>query len=122
MLGVVFVPINSTEFRQFEIDGYGPDGANAEINSVFFARADRTSDEKLFVMVSWHTNNGALYRTYIYEKPQLNSGRRKLTYLAQLSQAFGMECDSCPHSDHPGRPARYKTAADVKAELKRLIK
>lgn len=120
ILGVIFIPINSTEFKKFEIDGYGPEGANAEINAFFFAKTDRPSDEKLFVMVSWHTNNGVLYSTHIYEKPQLNSSESKLVYLEQLSQTFGMECDYCPAN--PERPAKYKTAADVKAQLRRLIK
>jgi hypothetical protein len=120
VLGIIFVPVNATEYKKFEIDGYGPEGANAEINSFFFAKTDRSSDEKLFVMVSWHTNNGVLYSAHIYEKPQLNSSESKLVYLEQLSQTFGMECDHC--SVDPSRPAKFKTAADVKAELKRLMK
>ena len=122
VLGVVFVPISPTEYRHFEIDGYGPEGANAEINSFFFARTDKTSDEKLFVMVSWHNNNGVLYSTYVYDKPQLTSATTKLTYLKELSQRFGLECDYCSDGDKPGKPAKFKKAADVKAELKKLIK
>jgi hypothetical protein len=122
VLGVIFVPVNLTEYAEFEIDSYGPEGGNAEIDAVFFAKADKSSDKKLVVMVSWHTNNGVLHRTYIYEKPQLNSNEGKLVYLQQLSQPFGLECDSCPYGDHPRQPAKYKTAAAVKAELRKLVK
>lgn len=120
VLGVIYIPINATEFKRFEIDGYGPEGSNAEINSVFFAKTEKSSEEKLFVMVSWHTNNGVLYSTHIYEKPELTSSESKLVYLAQLSQTFGMECDHCP--SNPDRAAKFKTAADVKAELRRLFR
>jgi hypothetical protein len=120
VLGVIYIPINATEFKRFEIDGYGPEGSNAEINSFFFAKTDRSFEDKLFVMVSWHTNNGVLYSTHVYEKPELTSSKSKLVYLAQLSQTFGMECDQCPAD--PNRAAKFKTAADVKAELRRLFK
>jgi hypothetical protein len=122
VLGIAFLPVNSAEYRKFEIQGYGPEGATAQINSVFFSNTDNQSDKKLFVMVSWHTNAGVLYSTYAYEKPQLNSGSKSLVRLEKLSQTFGMECDYCPNSDQPNKPARYKTAADVKAELKRRMK
>ncbi len=122
VLGVVFIPVGAIEYRRFEIDGYGPEGAPAQINSVFFSNADNNSDKKLFVMVSWHNNAGVLYGTYIYEKPQMTSSEVKLIYLERLSETFGRECDYCPYSDHPNAPAKYKTAADVRAELKKRVK
>ncbi len=122
VLGILFLPTSSTEYRQLEIDGYGPEGATAQINSVFFSNTDLQSDKRLFVMVSWHTNAGVLYRTYIYEKPQLPPTAERLSFLERLSQQFAMECDHCPYGDHPNSPAKYKTAADVKAELRRQMK
>jgi hypothetical protein len=122
VLGVIFVPINSNQYERFKIDVYGPEGVAAQINSVFFAKTDKTSDAKLFVLVSWPANNGALYETLIYEKPEKNSKENMLIRFNKFNNTFGVECDYCPSSDHPDKAAKYKTAADVKAELKKLIK
>lgn len=117
VLGVIFMPVNSNEYRKYEIDSYGPVAGDAEINSVFFAKTEAASDKSLFVMVKWHGKHGVLYSTYIYEKPNLNTSKNKLVYLEKMSEVFKMECDYCPTSNHPGWPAKFKTAAEVKAEL-----
>jgi hypothetical protein len=121
ILGVMFIPINSTEYKQFTIDSYGPAGVTAEIRSVFFAKTDKTSEAKLFVMVSWPNHSGTLYDTLIYEKPKLNSGEDYLTPFKKFGEMF-LGCDFCVNSDKPDSPAKYRNAADVKAKLKQLIK
>jgi hypothetical protein len=122
VVGLILVPTSKNKYEILEIDTYGPEGANAEIKSIFFAKSEMKEEKKMFVIVSWSNNSGTLYATYAYDRPQPNSGAEKLVPLVKLSSIFGMECNYCPYSGNPEEPAKYKTAADVKAELKRRMK
>ena len=123
--GYVFVPVSSTKYEKILIDGYGAEGGYPKIESVFFARTDKTKEKKLIVIVSWEQNHailqGTLYETYIYSFPKNTPYPKKLNYLEALSEKLSGGCDCWrPAEDGPSTKAKYKTAADVKLALKKL--
>ena len=69
LTGKLFLPIAARKYEVLEIDSYGPEGRTAEIDSVFFAHTDSSTEKALFVLVSWHPNPGDLFRTFAYRKP-----------------------------------------------------
>jgi hypothetical protein len=122
VVGLYFLPISENKYEKLEIDTYEPEGNPAEVQSVFFANDQIGGNKKMFVIVAWHNHAGDLYKTYAYDKPVPGATLSKLVFLERLSEPFAMEGDHSSQSEHPNRPAKYKTAADVKAELKRRMK
>jgi hypothetical protein len=115
----LFVPGQSDAYERVLIDTYEQEGADPNIESLFFAGTDKTSDKKLFVIVSWDQNHatvkGTLYQTFIYALTPKSSGVQP-QYLKSLSDKLSGGCD-CWRSDGPAGKAKYKTAAEVKAGL-----
>ena len=115
----LFVPGQSDSYERVLIDTYEPEGADPHIESLFFAGIDKTSDKKLFVIVSWEQNHatvkGALYQTFIYALTPKSAGVHP-QYLKSLSDKLSGGCD-CRRADGPASKAKYKTAAEVKAGL-----
>ena len=111
--GKLYLPIAARVYEVLEIDSYGPEGRTAQIDSVFFAKADRSIDKALIVLVSWHPNPGDLFRTFAYRKPTLI---RPPTQLAPHDIALKLDggCIYC-------RKAPV-TAAEVKRKLESLSK
>ncbi len=111
VIGVFLVPISKNKYEKIEIDTYGPEGRNANIESVFFAKVGRSEDKKLFVLVAWYPNPGDLYRTFVYEKPSLKL-KTKLNLLKQIGLDVDGGCISCRKE--------ATTAAKIKTKLREL--
>ncbi|RFB73224.1 MULTISPECIES: hypothetical protein [unclassified Herbaspirillum] len=118
----LFVPKQSDSYERVLIDTYEPEGADASIESIFFSSIDKTSDKKLFVIVSWEQNHaivkGTLYQTFIYSLTP-KSADAKPQYLQALSDKLSGGCD-CWRADEPASKARYKNAAQVRAGLLKI--
>jgi hypothetical protein len=118
----LFVPKQSDAYERVLIDTYEPEGADANIESIFFASTDKSSDKKLFVIVSWEQNHaivkGTLYQTFIYALTPKSAGVTP-RYLTSLSDKLSGGCD-CWHADEPAGKAKYKNAAEVRAGLLKM--
>jgi len=118
----LFVPKQSDVYERVLIDTYEPEGADPNIESIFFASTDKTLDKKLFVIISWEQNHaivkGTLYQTFIYALTP-KSADVNPQYLKSLSDKLSGGCD-CWRSDEPASKAKYKTAAEVRAGLLKM--
>lgn len=117
------------QVKKEKIDHYTEDGGCPEIESVFFEKL--RNKEYVFVMVVWHQNHqgagvyGEDYQTYAYTKngKGILSLDRKISKDKNLSGfEGGVDCinDSNPNGDdHCEKTYKYKTAAALKAYLKK---
>ena len=113
---MLFVQNSLLQYNKYLIGDYEIEGVTAEINSVFFEKVGKAHEKDLFVMVSWTTRNNAVYSTYIYQPPAMDSKTDKLVYLEDLSkQFFSMELGS-------DQRAVYTTASEIRAALKKMDK
>ena len=123
IIGYLYVPISNNNYRKVLIDTISSDGGDPEIISVFFANADKDSTKELVVLCKYpqvhYDYGGDFYETFIYDNPTDTTER--LTYFNELSKKFfGCECNWRKEEKRKPETAKFKTAKDVKAELKRL--
>ena len=122
IVGFAYIPIAGATYEKIEIDTFESEGGNPRIETVFFANADKINDKNLIIIVSWKQNHaavqGTLYLTFVYACPNTSPHPQKLTYLKSISETLSGGCD-CWGDNEPPRKAKFKTAADVKAALKR---
>lgn len=121
-IGYAFLPDSVHGYRRVEIGLIGHDGAEPEIQSVFFANADSISGPELVVMATWRIYNyfvgGVIYGTHVYALRPSADGRR-FVYLEDVSEKVSGTCD-CDRRDEPDETSRFKTAAEVRAGLRAL--
>lgn len=119
--GFVLVPFTAGQYEKIAIDHFGVEGGDPKIETVFFASVGSDPKKRLFIIVSWpviHADvNGTLYATYAYDPPV--PGTKKLVYLERLSDQLSGGCD-CVRTDEPSSKAKFKTAADIRAALKKM--
>ncbi|WP_433694029.1 hypothetical protein [Herbaspirillum seropedicae] len=118
--GLLFLQKTDGRYDQLQVDHFDPEGGNPKIESIFFESVAGYSSKILFIIVSWEQNHavlkGRLYETFTYAAP--GPGQGKLTYLEALSDKFSGGCE-CWRLDEPATKARFKTASDVRAVLRR---
>lgn len=122
--GYVFVPIQNNIYKRVFIDSYGQEGADAEIEAVFFANANKDKAKEFFVICSWDQSShatlaGKLYQAYVYDNINFNNPPAELTPLKQFDKIFGMEMEGHGDDNVP-QHATYKTAASIRKKLKQL--
>ena len=105
--GYLFAPISPGKYEKIEIDTFEPEGRDAQIDSVFFARIPGSKERKMFILVSWHPNPGDLYQTFVYNHPQ---GTAKVSRDYELGMRVDGGCQYC-------RKVRT-TASEVKRKIK----
>ena len=120
--GYIFVPVANSRYAKIFIDTYAEEGATAEIESVFFANADKDLDKELGVLVSWDQSrhygmSGKLYQVYFYDYPKFISKNIKLKPIEM--KKFKMEFDGTNDTGEKSG-AIFNTTSKIKAELKRL--
>ncbi|MEO7533288.1 MAG: hypothetical protein ABIU30_05570 [Ferruginibacter sp.] len=123
IIGYLYIPTSLTSYRKVLIDTIFPDGGDPEIISVFFANADKDSRKELIVLCKYpqvhYDYGGAFYETFIYDNPSNNT--EHLSYFNELSEKFwGCECAWRAEEKRRPEKAKFKTAKDVKAKLKKL--
>ncbi|MCF6350603.1 MAG: hypothetical protein L3J23_06170 [Flavobacteriaceae bacterium] len=118
----MYTSTNKQTYHKSIIDIYEPAGRNAKIESVFFDNVDKDNTRELIILCSWvqrlqKTAEGKLFETYIYDLKQ-NEEDFELVYLNEISNHFGIEFEGV--QDGVERKAKYKTAIDIKRELKSI--
>jgi hypothetical protein len=117
--GRLYVPLGKGSYRTIPFGPIEENGGYPEVISVFFANADKDKAKELVVLVKHdqrhYDYSGAFYGAYIYDNPGTDS---TLTYLEDLSEKFnGCECG---WREGKEETAKYKTASEVKAGLKKM--
>ena len=121
IVGFLYFETQKQLYQKILIDTFD---LNDKIESVFFANADTDKDKELCILLSNKPDeyvckcDGTYYSTRVYDKPNFDSKIDRLKYLREISIKF--DC-----FDGVGRwnyieEAKYKTADDVKKELKHL--
>ena len=121
-IATIFVKGINQEYERSIIDTIPNEGGDPHIESVFFANADKDQKTEMIIISSWLVRHldvsGTLYATSIYGHLN-NRGKGRLSLLKALSDRLsgGFECI---WSDGTSKVSKYRTAVDVKKELKRL--
>ncbi len=123
LIGYLYIPGDKEDsYYPVLIDSIPDEGGAPELSSIFFVHAHLDGSKAIAVLVTYnqihYDYDGTIYETHIYDAPSLTSPPPRLNYLKQLSEPF----DGCECGFRDGREekAKYKTAGDVKKELKRL--
>ena len=120
--GYVFVPKSAGVYQKILIYNFEPEGGTPKIEAFFFANADKDKAKELVVICSWDVNhydvNGTLYQTYVFDDISSDKNQPKLKFLENVSKKVSGGCDC--DGDGANINRKYKTAAQVKAGLKKL--
>jgi hypothetical protein len=121
IIGYIFLPQDANTYQKILIGTFEPEGGPPQIEAVFFANADTDKAKELIVICSWlqrhYDFNGTLYGTFVFDNP--HAGPTELTFLESVSKRVSGDCE-CEWRNGKKRTSRYKTAASVRAGLKRL--
>jgi hypothetical protein len=122
--GYIFIKTAENVYNRIYIDRYFPEGADAEIESVFFANADNDKEKELIVLCSWDQNrhaapiSGKLYQIYFYDNINSQNLPKTLAVL-NLETTFKFEFDGTNDAGEVSK-AKYINVYQIKQELKRL--
>jgi hypothetical protein len=120
--GYAFLPDSAPRYRRVLIGRLEHDGGDPEIRSVFLANADGNPGPELVVIVGRDLYNyfvaGTLYDTYVYARPSA-AAADSFVHLGEVSGKVSGGCE-CDRRDAAHETSRFKTAAEVKAGLRRL--
>ena len=122
-VGYAFIPTGSNSYRRVLIDTFYENGGAPKIESVFFVNTDKDKQREIAIIVSTENThraegiNGSYYYTYFYDSPNIQAPQERLKMFKSLSEKF-----SCFEGDKGNKSykAKYKTAASIKAVLKRM--
>lgn len=117
--GHLYLPAGNSNYRDISFGPIEEDGGYPEIISVFFANADKDAARELVVICQYmqrhYDYSGDAYETFIFDNP---SGQSKLTEFNKLEEHF-RGCD-CEWRNGKTETAKFKTAKEIRAELKKL--
>jgi hypothetical protein len=127
VVGHLFLPRSANTYDRTLIHVFEPEGGTPAIEAIFFANADADPEREIVVLCSWpvrhHGVNGTLYGTFVFDAPKVGDAGPQLVLMKELSSRLDGGCE-CERTDAAGRVSRerakYKTAAEVRAGLKRL--
>lgn len=121
--GYLFLPQSPNTYQKILIKNFEPEGGDPKIDAVFFANADKDTVQELVVICSWPQNHydfgGTMYGTFIFDNPPPGTNPTQLSFLEAISNRVSGDCD-CNWRDGRREKAKYKTAAQVRAGLRRL--
>jgi len=121
--GYLFMPKSTDTYEKILIKNFEEEGDTPKIEAVFFANADKDKAKELIVICSWpqrhYDVNGVLYGTFIFDNLRPGANPTTLVFLEGVSERVSGDCD-CEWRDGRKKTSKYKTAASVKAGLKRL--
>jgi hypothetical protein len=123
IVSYIYVPQANKTYRKVLIDTFEPEGGDPEIESVFFARVGKGKQPKLLIIVSWpqahYDFRGKLYATFVYQAPRPGTKATILKFEDDMSEKLEGGCE-CEWRDGTRSTAKYKTAGEVKAALRRI--
>ncbi len=121
--GYLFLPKSTNTYQKILIYNFEEEGDTPHIEAVFFANADKDKAKELIVICSYlqrHFDvNGTLYRTFVFDDLLPGANPTQLTFLEDVSERVSGSCD-CQWRDGKKKTSKYKTAASVKAGLRKL--
>ncbi len=122
LVGCVYFQTEKNVYQKAIIDTIDEEGDAPQIESVFFAKATKSNQKDLILIASYNQRHydfsGTLYETFIYHKSVVND-RTILKYDKDLSEKLSGGCD-CENRDGTKQHAKYKTAKEIRLELKNL--
>lgn len=122
-VGYIFLPQDVNTYQEILIGTFEPEGGYPKIEAVFFANADKDKAKELIVICSWpqqhYDVSGTLYGTFIFDDLRTGTSPTELSFLESVSQRVSGDCE-CEWRNGKKRISRYKTAASVRAGLKKL--
>ncbi len=124
IIGYIYVPETENKYRKVLIDTFEPEGGDPYIESVFIFNPDTTGQPKLVIICYWpqvhHDFKGKLYDVFVYEVPYAPKKADRLKLDESISKQLRGGCE-CEWRDGTKTTAKYKTADDVKAALRKII-
>lgn len=120
----LFLADTSGDYRKYHITHLYEDGGPPSVRSLFIANADQDIEKELCVFTQWdqvhYDANGYTSELYVYDFPK-SSKVDTLEYLQSISEklAPGNSLWSKEEGVPPQQP-RFKTAGEIKNELKRM--
>ena len=123
IIGYIFLPQDANTYQKILIGTFEPEGGDPQIEAVFFANADRDKAKELIVICSWpqrhYDFSGTLYGTFVFDDLQSGARSTELKLLEGVSRRVSGDCE-CEWRNGKKRTSRFKTAASVRAGLKKL--
>ncbi len=121
--GYLFMPKSADTYEKILIKNFEEEGDTPKIEAVFFANADKDKAKELIVICSWlqrhYDVSGTLYGTFIFDDLRPGANPTELSFLEGVSERVSDDCD-CEWRGGKKKTSKYKTAASVKAGLKKL--
>lgn len=120
--GSVYIETDSNSYRKTGFGAIETEGGEPNIETVFFANADKDNTKELILIASWvqqHNDvSGMLYGIYVFDY-DLSNTKSDWTFLKKISNQLDGGCE-CSWSDGTSKKAKYKKASEVKAALIKL--
>ena len=118
--GYLFMPKSTDTYEKILIKNFEEGG---DVEAVFFANADKDKAKELIVicsrLVRHYDVSGTLYSTFVFDDLRYGANPTKLSFLEGVSERVSGDCE-CEWRDGKRKTSKYKTAASVKAGLKKL--
>jgi hypothetical protein len=118
--------ISDGSYRKIDVTVGEEEGGTAQVEAIAFANADKDPAKELVVLLSWPVKHydvqGTYYEVRLFDDLRSNSAE-KLIYLKTLSEHFNKTGCECARRDGAGwkmEHYKFKTAAAIKQELKRM--
>lgn len=120
----LLVPDEKNAYKKVLINRFQDDNVDTEIQSVFFANTDSDSQKELIILSTCvhrlqYLYEGTEYSTSVFDDFDTAKPPKKMTYLPKISSQLNGGFEGFLE-ENPDSKAAFKTAADVKKELKRL--
>lgn len=121
--GYLFMPKSTDTYEKILIKNFEEESDTPKIEAVFFANADKDKAKELVVICSWlqrhYDVSGTLYSTFVFDDLRPGTAPIKLRFLEGVSERVSGGCE-CEWRGGKRKTSKYKTAASVKAGLKKL--
>lgn len=121
--GYLLIPDSAKEYKKVLIYKFEDDNVDTIIKAVLFANADSDSEKELIILTTCSHRlellyDGTEYYNYVFDNFDMNKIPKEMNYLTDISATLygGFEGE---REDGPSK-AVFKTAAEIKAELKKL--
>lgn len=120
----LLVPNEQNDYKKVLIYHFEDDNVDTEIQSVFFANADSDPQKELIILSTCYHRlqylyEGTEYNTSVFDDFDTAKPPKKMTYLSKISTQLDGGFEGFLESN-PNSKALFKTASDVRKELKRL--
>lgn len=120
----LLIPNTRNEYQKVVISRFEDDNVDSEIQSVFFANADSDPEKELIILSTCshrlqYLYDGTEYSTSVFDNFDSSNPPKKMIYLSKISALLDGGFEGFLE-ENPNSKARFKTASEIKRELKRL--